>query len=378
MNNIKLGEVASYINGYAFKPTDWGRNGLPIIRIQDLTGSSYQLNYYDGNYPKKIEINNGDVLISWSASLGVYIWKKGKALLNQHIFKVVFDKKEIDKNYFVYAVQFNLLTMMSYMHGATMKHITKKNFDNIEIPYPTIDQQKKMAQILSKTEIILLNKKSQLKKLDILIKARFVEMFEKEKYKVVTVKDVCAFITKGTTPKSDEIYEKYSKGFVPYLKVYNLSFDGKMLFNKKSQFIESKIHNGILSRSKVYPNDVLMNIVGPPLGKFSLVPKTYDEWNINQAIAIFRATDKIIPEFLLYALMQPKILKSFIDSAVGIRQQNLNLEQCRNLEIPLPPIEIQNQFASFVRQVDKLKTEVQESLDEVQLLFDSLMQKYFG
>ena len=105
---MRLGDIATYINGYAFKPSDWGDVGLPIIRIQDLTGSSYQLNYYSGKYPSKIEINNGDVLISWSASLGVYIWNGGKALLNQHIFKVVFDKVNISKQYFVYAVRYNL------------------------------------------------------------------------------------------------------------------------------------------------------------------------------------------------------------------------------------------------------------------------------
>mgnify|MGYP000683016757 CR=1 FL=1 len=95
---IKLGDVATYINGYAFKPEDRGEEGLQIIRIQDLTGNSYDLGFYNGKYPKKIEINDGDVLISWSASLGVYVWNGGKALLNQHIFKVKFDKVDIDKS----------------------------------------------------------------------------------------------------------------------------------------------------------------------------------------------------------------------------------------------------------------------------------------
>ena len=87
----RLGDIATYINGFAFKPEDRGTVGLPIIRIQDLTGNAYDLGFYAGNYPERIEINDGDVLISWSASLGVYVWDKGKALLNQHIFKVVFD-----------------------------------------------------------------------------------------------------------------------------------------------------------------------------------------------------------------------------------------------------------------------------------------------
>ena len=77
MEYKKLGEIATYINGFAFKPEDRGTEGLPIIRIQDLTGNSYDLAYYDGEYPEKIEIDNGEVLISWSASLGIYLWYKG-------------------------------------------------------------------------------------------------------------------------------------------------------------------------------------------------------------------------------------------------------------------------------------------------------------
>ena len=102
MGKVRLGDVATYINGFAFKPSDWSNEGLPIIRIQDLTGNSYQENRYDGNYDKKYEVVSGDVLISWSASLGVYIWEREKAVLNQHIFKVVFDKVDVEKSFFVH------------------------------------------------------------------------------------------------------------------------------------------------------------------------------------------------------------------------------------------------------------------------------------
>ena len=101
----KLGDIATYINGYAFKPSDWSTEGLPIIRIQDLTGSSYKTNKYNGDYDKKYEVNNGDILISWSDSLGVFVWKNDKSVLNQHIFKVIFNKKVVDKDFFVYQVE---------------------------------------------------------------------------------------------------------------------------------------------------------------------------------------------------------------------------------------------------------------------------------
>ncbi len=85
--HIKLGEIATYVNGYAFKPSDYSsKEGDPIIRIQDLTGNSYETNKFSGNLPDKYRVNNGDILVSWSASLGVYEWTEGPAWLNQHIF----------------------------------------------------------------------------------------------------------------------------------------------------------------------------------------------------------------------------------------------------------------------------------------------------
>lgn len=177
MEQKRLGDIATYINGYAFKPEDRGSTGLPIIRIQDLTGNAYDLGFYDGKYPEKIEINDGDVLISWSASLGVYIWNRGKGLLNQHIFKVVFDKCEVNKQYFVFAVKYKLKEMELKTHGATMKHIVKKDFDNTVIPFPTVEKQADIAYILSKIESIVEFRKQELQQLDDLIKARFVEMF---------------------------------------------------------------------------------------------------------------------------------------------------------------------------------------------------------
>ena len=174
---IKLGDVATYINGYAFKPEDRGVVGLPIIRIQDLTGSAYDLGFYDGDYPKRIEINDGDVLISWSASLGVYVWNGGRALLNQHIFKVQFDKADIDKRYFVYAVRQKLAELTMKTHGATMKHIVKKDFEETSIPYPSQKKQIEIGINLDKIANIIAARKQQLELLDELVKARFVEMF---------------------------------------------------------------------------------------------------------------------------------------------------------------------------------------------------------
>ena len=248
----------------------------------------------------------------------------------------------------------------------------------LDFKIPSSDKQNRVVEVLDKVTELISLRKQQLAKLDELVKARFVEMFGDDIYPKVKVSRVCDFITKGTTPPNNLISEKYSSDKVPYLKVYNLSFTGKLLFDTAPQYVPENIHNGVLARSKVYPNDVLMNIVGPPLGKFALVTDEFSEWNINQAIAIFRAKEKVNPKYLLFALMQPEVLKPFLRQAVGIRQLNLSLAQCRDLEIPLPPLSLQSEFAAFVEHVDEQKQTVQQSLEKLELMKKALMQEYFG
>ena len=173
VEKIRLGDVATYINGYAFKPSDWSNDGVPIIRIQDLTGNSYQSNRYSGKYESKYEIMAGDVLISWSASLGVYVWQGEKAVLNQHIFKVVFDKKEVDKNFFVHQTKSIMERATAEVHGATMKHLTKPIFDALPFYLPTVTEQKKIATELDKITDLIDKRKKQLEKFDELVKSRY-------------------------------------------------------------------------------------------------------------------------------------------------------------------------------------------------------------
>ena len=285
-------------------------------------------------------------------------------------------KNNVLPEYLYYVVQY--MHLEKYFTGATIPHIYFKDYKAEQFNLDAMERQKEIVASLQKVEALIKVRQQQLQKLDELVKARFVELFECGDHEIVKASDVCDFITKGTTPPTGEITEEYENGKIPFLKVYNLSFTGEMLFDENPQYILAETHNGKLARSKVYPNDVLMNIVGPPLGKFTLVTDEFEEWNINQAIAIFRAKERILPRFLLHALMQPKVLEPFIGRAVGIRQQNLSLEQCRNLQFPLPSLEEQKSFVEFAEQLDKSKVAVQKSLDEAQLLFDSLMQQYFG
>ena len=149
---IELGKMASFINGSAFKPEEWSSDGLPIVRIQNLTQDDSPCNYYDGDTTKKIVIDNGDMLVSWSATLGVFLWSKGKALLNQHIFKVSFDKLDVNKDFFVYAVKLALDKMSEVAHGSTMRHVVKKDFNETIVANPSINDQESFALIAKQAD----------------------------------------------------------------------------------------------------------------------------------------------------------------------------------------------------------------------------------
>ncbi|HEY5585308.1 MAG TPA: restriction endonuclease subunit S [Ruminiclostridium sp.] len=247
----------------------------------------------------------------------------------------------------------------------------------VEIPYPPLEEQKKIVEILDKASNLIFLRKKQIEKLDLLVKAKFIDMFGRSEFKKVKLEELCENITKGTTPKSSEIIDTFASNRVPFLKVYHLTFNGEMNFAYNPTFINKKISDNELARSKVYPGDLLMNIVGPPLGKFTIVPDDYPEWNINQAIVIFRCKKRLNKKYLLHYCLSTQNLHSIIDIAIGIRQQNLSLQQCRNIEIELPPIELQNQFASFVEKVEHQKSILQQGLEKLELNYNALMQRYF-
>ena len=349
---IRLGDVATYINGYAFKPEERGNVGLPIIRIQDLTGNAYDLGYYDGEYPEKIEINNGDVLISWSASLGVYIWNRGKALLNQHIFKVIFDKVDIDKNYFVYAVHRKLDEMSMKSHGATMKHIIKKDFDATLIPYPALNEQIEISDNLDKVLRIIEMRKRELQSLDSLIKARFVEMFgdpvsNPYGYNKVALSDL-ADIRIG--PFGSLLHkEDYIEGGHPLLNPSHI-VDGKVSPDDKLTISDEKYEE--LSAYQLKAGDVVMGRRGE-MGRCAVVSE--EGFLCGTGSILIRTKGEVTADYIQKIISFPSFKKTIEDMAVGQTMPNLNVPIVASFQIIKPPVEVQNSYYAFVEQVDKSK-----------------------
>ena len=368
MEYKKLGDIATYINGYAFKPEQRGSEGLPIIRIQDLTGNAYDLGYYNGDYPKKVELNDGDVLISWSASLGVYLWNRGKALLNQHIFKVVFDKVEIDKFYFMYVVEYNLDKMSLKTHGATMKHITKKDFDNVVIPYPDLDYQKEVAYRLTSLKGIIEKYQKQLDLLDELIKARFVEMFgdpiENQKdWEVVKIRDIVTDVRYGTSKPAVE------GGRYPYLRMNNLTVDGGLDLSDL-KYID--IPNNEIEKCVVRKGDILFNRTN----SIDLIGKTavfnlLDDMVIAGYIIRIRLNNQILPDvFSQYMNLEAmkKVLRGMAKGAVN--QANINAQELQSIKVYIPNMELQKQYVEFKEEIDKSRLRELLAIKHIKLLLN--------
>lgn len=190
----------------------------------------------------------------------------------------------------------------------------------------------------------------------------------------LTARDFCEFITKGTTPAADELSER---GDVPFLKVYNI-VNNKIDFAYKPSYISNEVHYSKLKRSIVYPGDVIMNIVGPPLGKVAVVDDLYPEWNINQALAVFRPMAGILNEYIYYALSTHSVLGSTLREVKGTAgQDNLSLEQCRDLVISIPSIEEQHRIVDSIRQLMALCDTLDQKIDAAKSkqteLLDALM-----
>ncbi len=141
----KLGELAQYINGKAFKPEAWKTSGLPIIRIQNLTDSRKSFNYCDQPVESRYYVNDGDLLISWSATLGSFIWDRGPAVLNQHIFKAIPNAELVERDFLHFLMLETLEEMATYAHGIAMKHITKGKFEAIEVAIPPLPEQRRIV-----------------------------------------------------------------------------------------------------------------------------------------------------------------------------------------------------------------------------------------
>ncbi|EHI79089.1 hypothetical protein HMPREF9093_00691 [Fusobacterium sp. oral taxon 370 str. F0437] len=359
---IPLKDVATFLNGYAFKPSDWSKEGLPIIRIQNLTGTNKEFNYYNGNYNEKYIIENGDILISWSASLGIFLWKNITGILNQHIFKVIFDKDiETDKLYFLHCMKYLIKKIEKNIHGSTMKHITRPEFEKINFPIYDIDIQRKIAKKLIFISEIIDNNKRILVKLMDLSKSLFTTMFgdilnNSLNWRQVKLEDLCSSIVRGPFGSSlkKEFFVKNGYKVYEQKNAINQSADLGEYYINEEKFKE-------LKRFECKTGDIIMSCSGT-VGKLFQLPEGSKKGVINQALCKFSLNNKTVSIYFLKCL--EKIMENLKLNGSGIKNIS-SVSYLRKIDISLPPIELQNKFAERIKKIEKLKFTIWKIISKV-------------
>lgn len=286
-------------------------------------------------------------------------------------------KENILPEYLYYVVK--NMHLEKYFTGATIPHIYFKDYKTERFNLLPIDEQRKIVGVLRKIEKIIELRKEELKNLDELIKSRFVEMFGDPKYNEMgwEIKKVNEIFEVGSSKRIYQ-HEQTSTG-IPFLRISNLVQRIKSGTNSCELYISEEKYKELKEKSLVpLEGDILITSRGT-LGMCYIVKSTDQFYFQDGMISWLKKCNVDVNSlYITYLFGMESFKRRFDESLSGTTVNYLSIDRLGKLEVIFPPIDLQTQFADFVHQVDKLKSSVQQSLEEVQLLFDSLMQQYFG
>ncbi len=384
MAKYKLGEICEIVSGSTPKTGiaeywDGNLKWITPAEIDDesyiITDSARKLTELGVKKTGLSSFPSGTVILSSRAPIGKVAIAGCEMYCNQG-FKNLICSDRINNRYLYWFLKGNTAYLNSLGRGATFKEISKKIVSDIEINVPEISQQLAAVDALERVSEIIRLRKNQLQKLDELIKARFVEMFgiypaNPKGWETGTIRDVVSDVRYGSSrPAVDG-------GKYPYLRMNNITYGGELDLSDTKRI---DIPDNELDKCTVRRGDVLFNRTNSK----ELVGKTCvynrDDMMVLAGFVIrVRVSERILPEFLsefLNTEFSKQMLLAMCKTAIG--QANINAQEMQNIGLYLPPIELQRKFVQFKEQTDKSKVAIQKALDEAQLLFDSLMQKYFG
>ena len=280
----------------------------------------------------------------------------------------------VDISYLAYAMEY--MNLSKYFSGATIPHIYFKDYQKETLPLPSLDEQRRIATTLDKVSDLISKRRQQLDKLDELVKARFVEMFGDPAtnpmgWEKGTIRDVVTEVKYGTSKPAVE------GGAYKYLRMGNITYDGHLDLTDL-KYID--IPESELDKCTVKKGDVLFNRTNSK----ELVGKTC-VYNLDETMVIagyiirVRVNNRVLPEYLSAVLNSSygkKTLAEMCKAIVG--QANINAQELQNIQILIPPLELQYKFLKVIQKIEKINLPISRSLEKLQTLKKALMQEYFG
>ena len=375
----KIGDVCIVERGGSPRPIDKfiteDEDGINWIKIGDTSDSMYITETAQKIIPEGMKksryVKPGDFLLSNSMSFGrPYILKIDGCIHDGWL--VLRDEQELFDKRFLYYYLSSKATYEKFKSmavGGVVNNLNSEMVRKVDVPVPSKGEQEDIADLLDRLKTVIDSRKEELQLLDDLIKARFVELFGNIKEEKL-LGEISEFVTVGI---ANSATHAYAESGIPMLRNQNIRenyLDDSDLIYIKPEFAakyESK---------KLKENDIIAMRTGYP-GVACLVPKKYEGCQTFTTL-IVRLKEDNNPSYVC-SYINSDLGKRFIDSEkVGVAQQNVGAKSLAQMPIKIAPKELQDEYAAFVKQVDKSKVAVQKALDETQLLFDSLMQQYFG
>ena len=343
------------------------KDGLPFFQGNADFGELYPNERVWCNEPKKVA-EPGDILISVRAPIGALNYAKDECCIGRGLAAIAIED-EAERNYVFHLLKARNNDLNQKGTGSTFKAIGKNVLEEIAVPQISRDEQQKCMDMMDLLESIIRERKSQLDKLDELIKARFVEMFDKCNEEVL-IGDAIS-ISRGASPRPIQSFITDDPEGVNWIKIGDVS-ENSLYITRTAEKITKEgakksraVHKGdfILSNSMSFGRPYILGIEGC----------VHDGWLV---LSDFRDTfDEL---YLYHALRSEYVQHQFSGKVNGATVKNLNSDLVKETYIKVPEMKEQETFADFVKQVDKSKVIVQKALNETQTLFDSLMQEYFG
>jgi len=379
----KLGEVADYINGRAFKPTEWENSGIPIIRIQNLNKAEAAYNFSNKEFEERYKLKKGDLLYAWSASLGVYIWAGEKAWLNQHIFKVV-PKSICDKKFLFYTLDKITAELYSKAHGSGMVHVTKGKFEGTEILLPPLPEQlaivSKIEELLSDLENgkqQLLTAQQQLKVYrQSLLKAAFEGKLTKNKGKWENLK--LGDVANAVDPQPSHRTPPISVDGIPFVSIKDLDSKTDKIDLNNARKVSNEVLKEHLERYKLETGDFVIGKIGT-IGKPVRIalPQNY---TLSANVVLIQPR-KVDATYLYYFFQSSIIQKAFTAGMKATTQAAFGIQKVRELRIELPTILEQQyivaELESKLTVCDKIEETISQSLLQAETLKQSILKKAF-
>ncbi len=380
----KLGEVCTIVSGSTPKTsvTSYWDGNIKWITPAELNEDTFYImdsvRHITEEGKEKTGLSylpTGTVILSSRAPIGKTAIAGCKMCCNQG-FKNLICSDAIYNEYLYFFLKSKTDYLNSLGRGATFKEISKSIVENIEIPLPEVNQQKEIAEKFKKLEQLISLRKQQLAKLDELVKARFVEMFgtfpaNPFRWSIGKIQDVVSDVRYGSSRPAVE------GGKYPYLRMNNITYSGELDLRDTKRI---DIPDSELDKCTVRRGDVLFNRTNSK----ELVGKTCvynrDELMVLAGFVIrVRINERIRPEVLSAFLnmdFSKRMLIGMCKTAIG--QANINAKELQNIDLYIPPIELQDQFVTLKNKIDQQKQTVQQSLEKLELLKKALMQEYFG